>query len=78
MKIELKRNKMQIGGEGIEIFLVNVMLKYEIFKKTKIFKNTLPCLFIWEWAKHILVWNCPMMMRTYDLWNLKLSYLNEF
>jgi len=70
MKIELKRNKMQIDGEGIEIFLVNVMLK--------IFKNTLPCLFIWEWAKHILVWNCPMMVRTYDLWNLKLSYLNEF
>jgi hypothetical protein len=35
MKIQLKRNKMQIDGEGIENFLVNVVLKMKILKRQK-------------------------------------------
>lgn len=30
------------------------------FEKTKIWKYNFPCLFIWEWAKHIQTWNCLM------------------
>jgi hypothetical protein len=43
------------------------------FSKTQIWKDTFQCLFTWEWIKQILLWNYSM----YDLWNLKLSYLNQ-
>jgi hypothetical protein len=63
--IEKKWN-LQIGGEGIENSLVNMVLKKnnnceEIFKK-----NTFPCLFNWEWPKHIFVWIYPS--DNYNLW----------
>jgi hypothetical protein len=38
---------MQIGGEGIENLLMDMMLKKK--HKSKIFL----CLFTWEWAKQI-------------------------
>jgi hypothetical protein len=44
-------------------------------KKTEIFLNNFPCLFILEWAKKNPIWNYPMYDNN-DLWNLKLSYLN--
>jgi hypothetical protein len=31
--------------------------------------------FIQEWRKQIPIWNCPS--DEYNLWNLKLSYLNQ-
>jgi hypothetical protein len=36
MKIQLKNNNMQIDGEGIEIFLLNMVLKMKTLKKQKI------------------------------------------
>jgi hypothetical protein len=44
------------------------------FKKIQIWKNTFPCLFTWEWVKQIFSLELP----NDDLWNLKLSYLNQF
>ncbi len=41
-KIQLKRNEMPIGGEGIENLLMNMVLE----NKTKIQKHTFPCLSI--------------------------------
>jgi hypothetical protein len=41
---------MQIGGEGVEILLMNMILEKN-FKKEKIGKDTLPCHFTWEWGK---------------------------
>jgi hypothetical protein len=42
---------MQISGEGIENLFVKIM-----FKKIKTnLKDTIPCLFTWEWAKQILI-----------------------
>jgi hypothetical protein len=40
---------MQIGGEGVEILLMNMVLE----KIINFFfgKDTLPCLFTWEWGK---------------------------
>jgi hypothetical protein len=41
---------MQIGGENIEILLVDMVLEKN-FNTTQIWKDTFPCLFTWEWAK---------------------------
>ncbi len=35
MQIELKKNNMQIDGEGIEIFLMNMVLKMKTLKRQK-------------------------------------------
>jgi hypothetical protein len=40
-------------------------------KKKECEKTKFSC-HTWEWAKQILVWNCPRD----NLWNLKLFYLN--
>jgi hypothetical protein len=45
-------------------------------KKTQIQKYAIPCLFTWQWAKQIRVWNHPSDDN--NLWNLKLSHLNQF
>jgi hypothetical protein len=45
-------------------------------KKTQIQKHAIPCLFTWQWAKQIRVWNYPS--DDYNIWNLKLSHLNQF
>jgi hypothetical protein len=45
---------MNIGGEDIENFLLNMVLKDRNSKKpfhAFLLGNT--------WAKHILIWNCP-------------------
>jgi hypothetical protein len=39
-------------------------------------KDTFSCFSTCELTKYILVWNCPIYDD--DLWNLKLSYLNQF
>ncbi len=58
---------MQIGGEGVEILLMNMVLE----KIINFFfgKDTLPCLFTWEWGKQILIWNYPsdIATMTYNL-----------
>jgi len=69
---------MQIDGEEIEIFLMNMVFKMKTLKRQKLKKTPYHASSLGEWAKHILVWNCPMMMRIDNLWNLKLSYLNKF
>jgi hypothetical protein len=37
---------MQIGGKDIENLIMNMVLKKILKKKTQIWKNTFPCLFI--------------------------------
>ncbi len=57
-KIELKKNEMQIGGEGSENLLMNMMLrkkKNSRFKSEKLKLKLMPLLFDWEWTKQILV-----------------------
>jgi len=44
------------------------------FKKTIYLKDALSCLLISESVKQIWIWNCSS--DNYDLWNLKLPYLN--
>jgi hypothetical protein len=45
---------MQIDGEDIETLLENMMLeKKDFVQKTKIWINTIRCLFPWEWTKLI-------------------------
>jgi hypothetical protein len=51
------------------------MKDFFFLKKTQIKKYTFPCLFIWEWTKCIEIWNYPS--DNYDLWNIKLSCLNQ-
>jgi hypothetical protein len=53
---------------------VNTVLENNNNKKKYIQEYTIPCLFTWEWPKQI--WNYSS--DDYDLWNLKLSYLNQF
>ncbi len=67
------KNEMQIGGEDIVKYVCKYGAETKTFKKTQIQKYTFLCLFILEWAKKILVWNCP----NNDIWNLTLSYLNQ-
>ncbi len=38
-KIQLKRNEMQIGGEGIENLLVNAMLEKKLWKDIDLKKH---------------------------------------
>jgi hypothetical protein len=40
-------------------------------------RKTFPCLFTQEWEKAISIWNCPSENNHNNLWNLKLSYLND-
>jgi hypothetical protein len=68
-------NGMQIGKESIQNLLLNMVLEKKNFLKTQIQKYTIPCIFTWEWAKQIRVWNCPIHNDN-DLWNLKFSDLN--
>jgi hypothetical protein len=42
---------MQIGKEGVQNLLMNMVLEKKKLKNTQIQKNTFPCLFIWEWGK---------------------------
>jgi hypothetical protein len=64
---------MQIVVDKVLKFVHDYSSKKESLKKHKAEKKILLFLFIWELAKHIMVWNCPKD----DIWNLKLSYLNE-
>jgi hypothetical protein len=48
MKIQSKRNGMQIGGEGIENLLLNMVLEKKNLKKKLTQKDTFMCLFISE------------------------------
>jgi hypothetical protein len=50
--------------DGIENLLVNMVLWIQLLN----WKETFPCLFSWEWAKQIPVWNCPSDYCS--LWNL--------
>jgi hypothetical protein len=58
---------MEIGGEGIENFHMNMVLK----KNNS--KDTFPCIFTWEWVEQIPIWNSP----SDDLWSVKSSYPNQ-
>jgi hypothetical protein len=52
----LKKNGVQIGGEGIENMLVNMVLqKNHFFFKFK--RYDFFCFFTSKWAKQIRVWN---------------------
>jgi hypothetical protein len=73
IQIQLKINGMQIGAKVLIIYLWLRCWKKKS-QNTQIWKNLFPFLFRWELAKHILGWNCPKD----NLWNLKLSYLNQF
>jgi len=64
---------MQIDGEGIENLLVNMMLKNNNLKDTN-FKTT-P--FHTSLRMNGLEFEI-VQMTTYDLWNLKFSYRNQF
>jgi hypothetical protein len=46
----------------------------EIFKKNTNMKKYLSMPFTWKWTKQTPIWNCE----DDNLWNLKLSYLNQF
>jgi hypothetical protein len=46
----LTKNEIQIGGEAIENLFVNMVLRKKKLK-LKSYKDTIPCLFTWEWAK---------------------------
>ncbi len=65
-KIQLKRNEMQIGGEGIENLFVNMGLGKTPFHASLLGKG----LNIFQFGI------VQVMMMTYNLWNLKLFYLN--
>lgn len=73
IKFHWKKERMQIGGEGIKTFS-RIWCWKNNFKNTWIQKDTFPCFFTWEWAKCIPIWNCSIVD---DLWNIKLSYLNQ-
>jgi hypothetical protein len=56
----------------------NYCIEKQTFEKYTYPKNTFSSLFIWELAKQILVWHCLKNDSSKnDLWNLKLSYVNE-
>jgi hypothetical protein len=56
---------MQIGGEGIENPLVDMVLGENNNLMTNS-KKHISCLFTWEWPKHIFVWIYPSA--NYNLW----------
>jgi hypothetical protein len=69
--IKIQLNWTQIGEENIEKFPGNIPLKLLLFKKkTKIWQDTISCLFTWEWTKQNLNWNLKR-------WNT-IVYLNDF
>ncbi len=57
--IQLNFNGMQIGGENIKFFLMNMLLDFFNEKRTQIQKGNFLYLSTWEWDKQILVWNYP-------------------
>ncbi len=64
-KIQLKRNEMQIGGEGIKNLFVNMGLGKTPFHASLLGKG----LNIFQFGI------VQVMMMTYNLWNLKFFYL---
>jgi hypothetical protein len=50
---------MHIGGEDIENFLLNMVLKKNNLKRQRFKKSFHAFLLRNIWAKHILIWNCP-------------------
>jgi hypothetical protein len=57
INIQLKKNELQIGGEGTENLLINLVLEFCFIKKQNIsITDTFPCLFICKWDA---LWNCP-------------------
>jgi hypothetical protein len=47
----IQNNGMQIDGEGIQSFIVYMVLGKKNFKRTQIQKDAFPWLFTLEWAK---------------------------
>jgi len=66
IQIQLKRKLwMQIGGEGFENLFVNMMLKNKLKKDPNSRKHLSMPLYL------------GMASDNYNLWNMKLSYLNQ-
>jgi hypothetical protein len=74
IQIPLKKNEMmQIDGKGIKDLLVNMVLENNYLRDTN-FKTT-------PFHASLLVNGLQfeiVQMMTYDLWNLKFSYRNQF
>jgi hypothetical protein len=70
IEFKFKKNGMQIWWRKFWFKKKNGVEKINF--KRKFGKDTIPCLFTWEWAKQISCLNDD-----HNLWNLKLSYLNQ-
>ncbi len=74
IQIPLKKNEMmQIDGKGIEDLLVDMVLENNYLKDTN-FKITPFCASLLVNGLQFEI----VQMMTYDLWNLKFSYRNQF
>jgi hypothetical protein len=71
IEFKFKKNGMQILWRTIWIFK-NIYGVEKRNLKEKFGKDTIPCLFTWEWAKQNFHLNDD-----HNLWNLKMSYLNQ-
>jgi hypothetical protein len=63
---------MQIDGEGIEDFLVNMVLENNNLKDTNLKTTPFHAFLLMNGLQFEIV-----QMATYDLWNLKFSYRNQ-
>ncbi len=74
IQISLKKNEMmQIDGEGIEDFLVNMVLENNNLKDTNLKTTPFHASLVVNGLQFEIV-----QMTTYDLWNLKFFYWNQF
>ncbi len=64
---------MQIDGEGIEDFLVNMVLENNNLKDTNLKTTPFHASLVVNGLQFEIV-----QMTTYDLWNLKFFYWNQF
>ncbi len=74
IQIPLKKNEMmQIDGKGIEDLLVNMVLENNNLKDTNLKTTPFHASLLVNGLQFEIV-----QMMTYDLWNLKFSYRNQF
>ncbi len=64
---------MQIGGENIENIFENMVLEKKPLKKHRSKNTSFSAYLFRNGLKKFKFWNCPRN----DIWNLKLSYLNQ-
>ncbi len=74
IQIPLKKNEMmQIDGKGIEDLLMNMVLENNNLKDTNLKTTPFHASLLVNGLQFEIV-----QMMTYDLWNLKFSYRNQF